>query len=1124
MRSHPFTEEIDMKRSRTLFVFALTTAIACGCGTRTTGPPAAGEPDMIPYTLADTFEDGAINGWESYPYTQDIGCDPGIVCQKTPALGGSSFALAKVVIPNDNVALDIGMTKQCMIRTTASSRVGFAYFLGTDRTPDLLEVMLGSDDGKQYVYRIARPAANQWAVADIPAGAFRESNKIYRPADDTPVPQGAFLAPGTLIRAVIIQARYRLVSSVKGYTTVIDDFRFTGERRRQFIATEPKSTYLDKYYVSFLNRHFVYGETLALSVTPEQGGTDIDLEQVTCTVYDSRNEVRADKLPLADDGSGGDRKAGDGVWSNGSLYRFTDGDPLGIWKLSFEGTGRDGRIMSWDISFIVPGKKPTPESHPRLFFDSAGCDMIVNHPKDAVHELNLSKLLERSRGTLASLRNEDIVESGDVPGEFWGSGEDIAGRFSVSNDAYDRWATPIRRNARPIIEAGAYLYVFAGDVEAGLRAKDALLRVSRFSMWNHPVMEEHARYMYYPVGYLAQAVALGYDLLYSLLGENERAIVRRALIEKSIVPTFRDGTLYNRFSSNLSNHYGVSSAGALMAAAAIYGEDADNPMLEPYLSGILAKFRAHLDTGYLPDGSYQEPAGYHSMDSESRALALDVIERVFGIDWSTSTNFCGSYLYPAYISYDTFPGVYRENRDAAVFGDAGHGDNVEKMGLCLWSARRMQDPLAYTLSRQRMNAGDWGFPGVIWYTGSADFPHPASIEDFPPSRVFPDKGSAVLRSGWKRGDTLLVFRCGPHSNHYHFDQGTFNLVHNGEALLTDAGVTDYYGNLYYQSYYIQPIGHNTMLVDGHPESQMPADFNNGVRAHDRRPRLTGWFTGSRIDALEGSLACVYRGVLDSYTRSFVFVKPDYLVLCDRVAAPKPHTFNWLFHTGGDGSVKAAGSTVTIDREHADLRMDIISPADFTHRIERAPDTDERIIRIDTPSPADYAHFLAVLTPSSGRTQPVSAVAAVRENCWTGVRVSRRDGTDLTVFRIAGKTSPDTVAGYSSDGDAFMIRYDGDGAVRGFWMREGGFLAGETMTTPENRIFTASVPLDADVAYTARGARIEIRTDARADIRVALDREPSQILMNGSETLPFTWSGGMTGFSAPEGTGRFDVKW
>jgi hypothetical protein len=133
---------------------------------------------------------------------------------------------------------------------------------------------------------------------------------------------------------------------------------------------------------------------------------------------------------------------------------------------------------------------------------------------------------------------------------------------------------------------------------------------------------------------------------------------------------------------------------------------------------------------------------------------------------------------------------------------------------------RFKNPWTYDFVKDRGEPGREGVLGWLWYPKDVS---QRSRTELVPSRHFPVKGNMVMRSGWDDTGSILAFRCGPNSNHYHNDQGTFFVFMNSNELLSDAGHgSRYYANLYYPCYYTRG-SHNTMLVDRIAESQWPAD-------------------------------------------------------------------------------------------------------------------------------------------------------------------------------------------------------------------------------------------------------------------------------------------------------------
>ncbi|MEX2573407.1 MAG: DUF4962 domain-containing protein, partial [Balneolaceae bacterium] len=394
------------------------------------------------------------------------------------------------------------------------------------------------------------------------------------------------------------------------------------------------------------------------------------------------------------------------------------------------------------------------------------------------------------------------------------------GKYRVGFRAMSNWRNPMSRLGN-IIREGSFRYAFTGDEAAGEKAKEALLKLCSFETWNSDWMLENKFWTYYPVGYTLKPVAYGYDMLHDLLSEEEKQSVRDAIMEKGLKLFHRDMVEMNRMPSNNTNHIAVLASGHGLAATAIYGDDPDNPHLEPYLSGIMTKAKTLYARTYYEDGSYSEPYSYMNMASRSTSEILAAFERNFGVDWSTTTDVESFYKYPLYATHSS--GLYHD------YGDGGR-ENYGGMTQIhsWWFVNRTGNPFLYNYVKPYWEAGNGGYMSYLWFRDDLT---PRSRETLPTSETFDALGMA-MRSGWEDESTIITTHVGPHANHFHFDQGSFQIQANGDELLIDSGVGQggYYTNLEFPVYDIQAIGHNTMLIDHDPESQKPAHFDNGIAA------------------------------------------------------------------------------------------------------------------------------------------------------------------------------------------------------------------------------------------------------------------------------------------------------
>ncbi len=180
----------------------------------------------------------------------------------------------------------------------------------------------------------------------------------------------------------------------------------------------------------------------------------------------------------------------------------------------------------------------------------------------------------------------------------------------------------------------------------------------------------------------------------------------------------------------------------------------------------------------------------------------------------------------------------------------------------------------------------------------------------PPSRVFPLRGSAVLRSGWSQDDTVISLRVGPWFNHEHHDQGSFQVAVFGEKLIGEAGYSDYYKDPEYLSYFTQVTGHNSIVVDRNPFSQ--GDYDGRYwGAFGVRPSIRRHVFSEHVDYLTADLSPAYQGELQQFTREYLFLKPGLLIIRDRVSSSDAHEYSWLLHAPPGTQTAVANEQATI---------------------------------------------------------------------------------------------------------------------------------------------------------------------------------------------------------------------
>ena len=433
-----------------------------------------------------------------------------------------------------------------------------------------------------------------------------------------------------------------------------------------------------------------------------------------------------------------------------------------------------------------------------------------------------------------------------------------------------------------------------------------------------------------------------YDWMYETMTDAERKEIGRALfdhmkaaqnldwINKSGAHTKGEGT-----SPWSSSFYGTPLlkfyAGLTFLKAGI-----DDPAAERYLKEGLSDhlkmltFRASM-AGADGGGNNSTP-GYAFGDGP-------VCEWYFYHTWRNLTghniamDFPGNGMLPHWLFYATFPGLDGSTLEHGS-GGAWHMDNKLKMNLRhLAQYRKFYDrhPAAwlvdYFIAQQDefkddgyiYKSGSWSFTGyppwlpfMFKYNRRADYkPDPSRFENFPKAYFFRNLGQTYMFSGRGPGDTYAMFTCGSKTKaHKQYDENHFVIYKGGFLALdtgtrTASGYKDWLDDCWHDNNYAaHSIAHNVVLIrmegekwPGWPHPKY-AVANHGGMYKTTGGLVKAFETNDLFTYICGdSTACYRKEKCRKMIRQFVFIQPDYFVVCDTVESVEPgQTQTWLLHS------------------------------------------------------------------------------------------------------------------------------------------------------------------------------------------------------------------------------------
>lgn len=280
----------------------------------------------------------------------------------------------------------------------------------------------------------------------------------------------------------------------------------------------------------------------------------------------------------------------------------------------------------------------------------------------------------------------------------------------------------------------------------------------------------------------------------------------------------------------------------------------------------------------------------------------------------------------------------------------------------------------------------------LWFDPAQEAKIPSNLSHYAKGR-----GVLLMRSDWSDDATWIFFKCGDmfSTSHQHWDQNSFSIFKKGD-LAIKSGLYDGDGTAGHAvNYFSRTIGSNSILVYDANEQfiswrgvHYPNLLNDGGQkayrdmnefkdvAHWREYQdindsgtITGYedtsyytyICGNATNAYNNSRNCTPKVIwkrikgknspkITLFTRSLIFLRPDYVVIFDRVNATKAsYRKKWLIHLlnkpllggytseeGGDpingGMLYRNGKTITAEAGKGKLFVASLLPEKRTMRL------------------------------------------------------------------------------------------------------------------------------------------------------------------------------------------------
>ncbi|MFC1541866.1 heparinase II/III family protein [Candidatus Latescibacterota bacterium] len=1016
------------------------------------------ETALEEFTYTQDFETGELSAWASYPFWQDTAYDPNFRVN-TIVPGDPNISIEQTVTPYTNVDNYAGAQKLLDMYMIPGSTITLRYYVKTNLPAEFVKVRLAACVDGQIDYTVSNPATNVWEWVTLTFDDLIRQNPKLAGKDRIK------------INALAVLAKIPNADPDMPIFFGLDDVTFKGAREVQFRFNEPGVIKLSEWKPYISDHHFSQGDALNVS-----GNLPVDADRMAFSVVpytDSEREIESGRM----------RKRGD-VWS----AELTLSYPTGLYLVKLEAYDDNEIISETELTFyIAPGN--LGGNHPRIMFDNVSKSQVVERLKSD----RFKNVAENIVNTAKNRRENNPVEKMEYDvDQFWGG--DISATWGSN---ITPWFARINVWRSGILNS-ALAYNLLDDNEAGAYGKALLLKLSTYPQWVHPWWKDRGYHIYYPIGELGMDLAVGYDLLYDLMNENERLQVRNSLTDKIVRACHKGYVEDNLVTNDTSNWVAHITGGSIMCQAAMYGDGQDVEPVEPYFTGAMFKTYDLVSKAFGSDGSYGEGYGYYNFTMQSLSKSLPAIDMVFNIDMSE--NIRGTY------KELIWAGMVKEKK-TYYFGDSSGG--LGALTNWAWLLAKHKDPLlGWFYNHQKTSET---FMDVLYET--ADVPRDDPFDENPVA-VFKDVGTTVFKSGWEPDDFVFIMRTGAFYNHQHLDQGSFWLSDRGSAFIEERHGSTYYDDPIYQSWYTQPIAHSTILIDGNHQSQRAGDplvFAEGFEEH---AFISQFLEGDTVAFSSGDIGRLYWGKVKELQRNVLYLKPRTLLMLDTVIpSERDVDITLLYQTAFLNDINVGDDVSTISKGGNMLNIRHMFPENMN---VQSVETPHYLYTLRNERPLEREGMLTVTARTDRRPLVMANLLTTSGGDSPEIEIAEGDGymsgtIESIPFAFSTRLSSVYTAG----------KYETD-ALALSW-RDSNVLAALCTTLGENGVLlvTSSEPM----TFELSGNEMRYSLSAESVVQIHSPGKPAEVTVNGELMSNYKYNAEkrMVLLTVDSGEGTIDIK-
>ncbi len=549
------------------------------------------------------------------------------------------------------------------------------------------------------------------------------------------------------------------------------------------------------------------------------------------------------------------------------------------------------------------------------------------------------------------------------------------------------------------VAALAMAYNIFGDEKYAQRCYAELEAACNFKDWNPRHFLDTAE--------MSTAFALGYDWLYHWMNDNQRAFIRKNLIEKGLNQVMEDyedkprTRTYRWYQDYPGDNWKLVCNGSMSMAALAIGDEVEaRSIASEVLTYAYKESYSFVRRAYsAKDGTYSEGLGYWDYATYYLGLYSSSLISAAGTDYGLADyeGLRKSVDFVRYMSSNT--------PKSFSFGD-DHESRDTGWAVLLWLGDYLQ---SYDIAATRIKkiANDsFNYLDLLWIEEDKI---PDSSEDSPTDWGEVGASNASFRNTWDESGIVTALHVGEniYKYHGHYDLGSFYLESNGSRFFTDLGNENYELENRQYSYRIRAEGHNTLVIN--PSQEL--DQQEGAEC-----LISSFSSGNEAYAVTDLTAAYEPSGAESVVRGLKMIKEkECVVIQDEISLNAPGEIFWFAHTKGQIEVaddgRSAVITVGSDKMWAGIisdegRFTVMNAELLPTSIAVPNQTDNseyRKLAVHLTNTKDATISVACIPLKQGETQPswTPSVKAISE--WSP-QATEGDVNDDGQFNIADLVS------------------------------------------------------------------------------------------------------------------------